>query len=201
MQLNGKLEGILVYVQLAEPVACYEAVKGTEWKASIVVDEDTADAWDEIAGKQGATAVKTSDFETKYKIEAPFPEQKKQFIITLKQNTKTAAGEDFPEKYRPRVYQKQGATLVDITKQYLVANGSKGVISFKELDTQYGKTYRLQNILVTELIEYVQTEGDYTPGSEFDSSSESPSATPVTKPATAPKKTAKAATLEDDAPF
>ena len=43
-----KLTGMLLYVQLDQAVPCYDKTKGKEWKASIVVDEDTADAFAEI---------------------------------------------------------------------------------------------------------------------------------------------------------
>ena len=43
----SKLTGTLVYVQLDTPKPCFDAEKGTEWKASIVVSEDDADEWND----------------------------------------------------------------------------------------------------------------------------------------------------------
>lgn len=78
MSLN-KLTGTLVYVQVQKPVECYVKEKGFEYKASIIVDEDTADAWNEAYPKQTATVIKTSEFESKFKIPAPYPDAKKQY--------------------------------------------------------------------------------------------------------------------------
>lgn len=198
---KNQLTGTLVYVQLQESVPCYEKDKGREWKASIVVSEDDADLWDEIAGKQSSKSIKTSDFEKQYKIEPPFPEQKKQYVINLKRNTKMSNGDDLPEKYRPRVFEQQGSVIVDVTAEKLIANGSQGVISFTKVESQHGDLFYLKNILVTDLIEYVKPEGaDYVAGSEFDTGSPAPKATPKAelKPA---KKTAKAVEDEENSPF
>lgn len=154
-----KLTGTLVYVQVDTPKNCYVEEKGKEWKASIVVSEDDADAWDEAYPKQTAKQVKTSDFEEVYKIKPPFPEQRKQYIITLRKNTKLANGNDVPVKYQPKVYKKVGKTMEDITKEVLVANGSEGQISVENYDGKMGSFARLKNVLVTELIEYHKEGG------------------------------------------
>lgn len=154
-----KLTGTLVYVQVDTPKNCYVEEKGKEWKASIVVSEDDADAWDEAYPKQTAKQVKTSDFEEVYKIKPPFPEQRKQYIITLRKNTKLANGNDVPVKYQPKVYKKVGKTMEDVTKEVLVANGSEGQISVENYDGKMGSFARLKNVLVTELIEYHKEGG------------------------------------------
>ncbi len=154
-----KLTGTLVYVQVDTPKNCYVEEKGKEWKASIVVSEDDADAWDEAYPKQTAKQVKTSDFEEVYKIKPPFPEQRKQYIITLRKNTKLSNGNDVPVKYQPKVYKKVGKTMEDVTKEVLVANGSEGQISVENYDGKMGSFARLKNVLVTELIEYHKEGG------------------------------------------
>lgn len=192
----SKLEGTLVYVQVQKPKACYEESKGFEFKSSIVVDEDTADAFGELYTKQSAKVVKTTDFEQLYKIPAPFPDQKKQYIITLRKNTKLANGNDVPDKYKPRVMERLGnGTLVDVTATKLPANGSKGAMSVDHYDAKLGAVARLKNVLVTEMIEYEQPEGsEYEAGDEFGSK---PAASkPASKPAVKPK--AKAKVEEDD---
>ena len=63
MNLN-KLTGTLVYVQVNKPVDCFVKEKGQEWKASIIVDEDTADAWNEAYPKQTATVIKLQNSKT-----------------------------------------------------------------------------------------------------------------------------------------
>jgi hypothetical protein len=99
-----KLTGMLVYVQLDKSVPCYEKEKGKEWKAGVVVDEDTADAFAEIFNKQPARKVKRTEFESIYKVAPPEGTEKNLYVITLKKNDKLANGEPVPDKYRPRVF-------------------------------------------------------------------------------------------------
>lgn len=195
-----KLTGTLLFVQVQTPVECYTKEKGHEWKASICVDEDTADAWNEDYTKQPATVVKTSEFEGKYKVPAPFPDAKKQYVITLRKNTKLGNGEDVPEIYQPKVLLPQDdGSHKDVTSELLVGNGSKGSISVDLWETRSGNNVaRLKNILVTDLVKYEKKEGEgsaYVPGSEFGDAPK--------KPASKPAKTrAKVeAEQEEDAPF
>lgn len=162
-----KLTGMLVFVTMQQGVACYDKAKGHEWKAGVVVDEDTADAFAEIYPKQAAKKVKRVDFEKTYKVAPPEGDEKNLYVITLKRNTKLADGKDIPDKYRPRVYERQGSSRVDVTMTKLPANGSYGTISIDHYESpEYGASARLKNLLVTEMIEY---EGsDYNPGDEFD---------------------------------
>lgn len=187
-----KIEGTLVYVQLDTPKPCYVTEKGTEWKASIVVNEDDADAWDEAYPKQSAKQVKTAEFEAMYKTAVPFPNQRKQFIITLRKNTKLGNGNDVPEQYHPQVFEKQGNDLNTITKTKLVSNGSKGAISVEHYDGKMGPIARLKNVLVTDLIEYIREESSgASAGSEFGAVS-APKPAQVSKPAAKPAAKPKA---------
>ncbi len=164
----SKLNGTLVYVQVDRPTKCFEKDKGEEWKASIVVDEDTADEFNELYPKQTAAVVKTSEFEEKYKIEPPFPDAKKQYVITLRKNTLLSNGEPVPEQYQPKVFIVEDGEKVEITQDRLVANGSTGAISIDHFETKsYGNVARLKNIMVKELVEYVRT-ARASNGSEFD---------------------------------
>jgi hypothetical protein len=165
----SKLTGTLVFACLQDPTTCYDKEKGKEWKIGIVVDEDTADEWEKIYKKQPATAVKTVDFEGLYKCSAPFPDEKKQYIITLKKNTKLSNCEDVPDKYKPRVLVQTSEGREDVTLTTLVGNGSLGSVSVDHFDSSYGPVARLKNVLVTELVEYTKSEGkSYSSGDEFD---------------------------------
>jgi hypothetical protein len=197
-----KLKGTLLYVQVQEPTACYEKEKGKEWKSSIVVDEDTADLWNEIYTKQPAKVVKTSDFEALYKTPPPFPDAKKQYVITLRKNTLLADGKPVPDKYACKVLLKTPEGNEDITQTTLVGNGSKGMISVEHYDAKLGAVARLKNILVTELVEYIKP--DNAAGSEFDDdavSTPAPAPKPAAKPVKTPAKAPPAAPEDDDTPF
>jgi len=183
MSLN-KLTGTLVYVQVNKPVDCFVKEKGQEWKASVIVDEDTADAWNEAYPKQTATVIKTSEFESKFKIPAPYPDAKKQYQITLRKNTQYTKTEkdndgnevknsyDVPAEYHPKVFLQTEGGREDITQTKLVANGSKGIISVQVRQLRVGDVANLGNILVTDLIEYKGVKREA--GSEFDDEAPAP---------------------------
>lgn len=163
-----KLTGTLVYVQVDKPKKCFVEEKGEEFKASIVISEDDAEAWDDTYAKQPAKQVKTAEFEGIYKIKPPFPEQRKQYIVTLRKNTKLGNGAELPQKYFPKVFQKKGNVLVDITSTILVANGSTGAISVESFMSKMGTEFaRLKNIMVVNLIEYEKVSAASESGSEF----------------------------------
>lgn len=203
------LTGTLVYVQVQQPKPCYEESKGHEWKASIVVSEDDAEQWDESYPKQTAKQVKTSDFLNSYKIPAPFPNQRKQFVITVRKNTKLGNGDPVPQKYQPKVFEKIGSKITDVTKEKLPANGSIGQISIESFEGKMGVFVRLKNVLVTEMIEYkkdndgsgsefgMEVDQGTSSGDEFSSVSGSVNTTPA-KVATLPKKVVPESAVEDD---
>ena len=64
---QNTIEGTLVFITIQTPQAKYQSTE-KEFKAGVVVDEDTADAWNERFPKQQAKVVKTSDFKDTYKI-------------------------------------------------------------------------------------------------------------------------------------
>lgn len=211
------LTGTLLYVQAQNPVDCYDKEKGKEWKASIAVDEDQADAFSEAYPKGSVKKVKASAFEEEFKIPPPEGYGKNIYVITLRKNSKyrdkeTGEQKDVPEKYKPKVFLRQeDGTKKDITQEILVANGSKGTISIEVGVSQYGVNARLKNILVTDLIVYEREERPIVAqaGDEFDNPQQStpPAApkkpvAPSAKPAGAtPKVAAKKpveVTLDDD---
>lgn len=201
-----QLEGTLVYVMMDRPTDCYEKEKGQEWKAGIVItDEDVVDQFDEIYNKQPAKKVKASQFEEIYKCPLPEGAGKNVWVVTLKKNVKLSNGEPVPDKYKPRVFEKQGNTNVDITQTKLVANGSKGVISIDHWAGEKGAVARLKNVLVTDLIEYERTASgpEYTPGQEFDSDAPAEKTVEKKTPAkkVVPKKGAADNSDDGDAPW
>ena len=55
---QNTIEGTLVLVSIQTPQTKYQSTE-KEYKAGVVVDEDTADAWNERFPKQTAKVVKT----------------------------------------------------------------------------------------------------------------------------------------------
>ena len=191
------LKGTLVYVMLDKPRACYDESKGQEYKAGIVItDEDVVDEFNELYPKQAAKKVKSAEFEEIYKCQLPEGAGKNVWVITLRKNTKLSNGEPVPEKYRPRVFQRKGGALVDITNTVLPSNGSGGEISIDHYEGKMGNVARLKNVLVTNLIEYERSGGsEYEAGDEFADDGDGGSVKVPTKAvqkATAPTKPKKA---------
>lgn len=175
-----KVSGMLVYVCVDKPVKAMQkqgtAPKPDEWKAGVVItDEDYADDLEAYAKELDTMIslkkVKRTEFEALYKVQPPEGEGKNVWVFTLRKSTQLGkTGKEVPEQFRPRVFEKVGNILADITHSKLVGNGSYGTISIDRFDrTAGGASLFLKNILVTDLIEYVKTESQYAEaGSEFE---------------------------------
>lgn len=206
------LEGMIVYCMAQTAGPCYDKDKGFEWKCGIVVDEDTADAFNEQYPKQPAKKVKRSDFAAEFKTEPPEGDEKNLYVITLKKNTKLANGEDVPEKYQPKVFEEVDGKLVDITKMKLPGNGSLGQVSIDHWANDYGAFARLRNVKITHLVEYegAQAGDEFSSGSSKETKKSNPKPTPkpaAKAPAPAKKQEVKETEktgfddMDDDIPF
>lgn len=213
-----KLTGMLLYVQLNKPVKGYvkagDAPKPDEWKASVAItDEDVLDQYEAFAkqvdAKTSIKKVKTADFEAAYKVAPPEDAGKNIWIVTLRKSTELGkTGKPVPDLYKPKVFEKVGKALVDVTNSKLPANGSYGSISIDKFERTNGTTsFYLKNVLVTDMIEYTPDEASaYEAGSEFDDepAEEAPKAKPAAKAEAKPKARAKVETPadeDDDIPF
>lgn len=154
------------YVKMAEPAPTFDK-SGTEYTVDAIVTEDQADDLKEKFPKIGCKEIKTVDFKEKYKIDPPYPNQKKQYVVKFKKKA-SKGDETFDPKFAPKVLLKQedGSSL-DITTNKLVANGSKGKLAFRAAENKFGWFAYLHSILVEELIEYVPSGGGNSAGSEF----------------------------------
>ena len=203
---QNTIEGTLVFVTIQTPQTKYQSTD-KEFKVGIVVDEDTADSWNERFPKQTAKVVKTSDFKETYKIDPVFPDEKKQYVITIKKPANYKDGTPLPQQYTPKVLLQEGKTAIDVTQSVLPANGSKGKVSFEENSNDFGTFSRLKNVLVTEMIEYkkgggnaadefgleVQGASDFNEVQETNTEPKQPK--PKVTPTTVPEET------ESDCPF
>ena len=198
---QNTIEGTLVFVTVQTPQTKYQSTD-KEFKVGIVVDEDTADSWNERFPKQTAKVVKTSDFKETYKIDPVFPDEKKQYVITIKKPASYKDGKELPEMYRPKVLLQDGNTAIDVTQSVLPANGSKGKVSFEENSNDFGTFSRLKNVLVTEMIEYKKGGGNAADefglevqgASDFNEAQETNTTPKQPKPTTVPEE-------DQDIPF
>lgn len=194
------ITGVLAYVKIQEPALKYQSDE-KEWVVDIIVDEDTADAWNDEFGKQPAKAIKTSEFEEIYKIAPPFPDEKKQYVIKLKKSCTYKDGNPLPEWAHPKVLmQDENGEFVNITAEKLVGNGSIGTVTYDFTENSYGKFARLRNVLVEELVEYEKTSGGVDPELAKAAKAKAPAGT-ASKAAKAPKTAEPEADLDADLPF
>lgn len=175
----NKLTGMLLYVCVNRPTKAYvkpgQEPKPDEWKASIAIaDEDVVDEFEafakEVDSKVSVKKVKISEFEGMYKTAPPKDAGKNVWIITLRKSTQLGkTGKEVPDLYKPKVFEKVGSKLIDVTNSKLPANGSLGSISIDKFERNNGTaSLYLKNVLVTEMIEYVAATSDYEPGDEFE---------------------------------
>lgn len=214
----AKVEGMLLYTCIQKPVKAYQKPgtdpKPDEWKVSIVLtNEDYVDELEEWATKidckLSLKKVKTTAFEETYKVSPPEGAGKNVWVWTLRKSTELGkTGNPVPPKFRPKVYQRKGNTLVDVTNDVLVGNGSTGIVSTDLFVRNNGSvSIYLKNVLVTNLVEFVQndTSEGYVEGSEFGIPVAETSSKTADEPKKETKKTPKAQepdmSEDEDSPF
>lgn len=163
--MSNVISGVLCFAKVTEPAFKYESDTEKEFSIQVVVDEDTFDTFGETYGKQKGKAIKTGDFEGIFKIKPPYPNDKKQFVLKLAKGATYKSKENgslvnVEKKYWPKIMVLEGGQPVPIEEGILIANGSKGQVSFEENTNSYGTFAKLKNILVEELIEYKKTGED-----------------------------------------
>lgn len=168
-QLTGQVEGVLVYAKIAEADKKYKS-DDTEYSIGVIIDdEDIADDWDARFKKQPAEKFKATQFKDKFKTELPeeFEGSKNLWKLTLKRPAVIDGEEKYPQ-FRPRVFLDTEDERIDITESRLIANGSRGIVSYRVSENkEYGDIVRLANVLIPEetFIEYKSTFAEA--GSEF----------------------------------
>jgi len=153
---------MFAYVKLQKPVFQFESKTDFEYILDVVVDEDTADAFEDCVVKSSVRKVKTAVFEDKFGVKPPYPEAKNQYILKIRAYSHYSSGEEVPYKYtaRPKVLVPDGAKVKDVTMDLLVGNGSRGDLSFSIQASEYGSSAKVTAILVTDMIIYESNEGE-----------------------------------------
>jgi len=175
--LSGTMENVyFAYTKIQSGDYKYKSKTEKEFATDVIMSEDQADELEEVFPKKSVKAIKTADFEDKYKIKPPYPDAKKQYVMKVTSSysvnrdyvdgqTKEvwlAKGSPIPYKWknRPKVFLKnEEGKVVDITMTTLVGNGSKGTLAFNVTESEdNGKTPKLSDILITDLVEYEAKE-------------------------------------------
>lgn len=153
-----------LYTKISKPVFKYGSTTDSEWSVDCVISKAEAKKWKKAFPKNKVKEFDNDEFVEKFKVEVPFPDQDEQYIIKVK---KDCVKGDWvtPEKYRPRVIVQENGKNVDKTFDILVANGSKGSVSYTLREVKDEQFPQLSAILVTDLIEYVSNS--MPSGSEF----------------------------------
>jgi hypothetical protein len=208
----NKISGMIVFCNISKPVKAYvkpgTPAKPDEWKCSIVLtDEDRVDEL-EAYGKSLDTLlsmkkVKSVDFEATFKVAPPKDAGKNVWIMTLRKSIELGkTGKPVPLEYEPKVFEKIGNTMLEITTMKQVGNGSYGTMSVDKFDrSNGGSSLYLKNLLVTDLIQYIKQESDYEAGSEFSDDEDTPPVVKAPAKAPAPVKApakAKAKPVDED---
>ena len=168
-----KLLGVKIgYCMMKVPSKKYESEE-TEYTVNFFSNEDFADVWGDRFPKASVKKIKTEDFADKYGFEAPYPDDKKQYVLKSSvraqmKDKETGKLVDIPYEYsmRPKVKQVIDGKIVDITMKGNVGNGTTAHLQFKEAENKYGNFAYLQSILVTDLVEY-KSKGSYNEWEEF----------------------------------
>lgn len=168
--MSKVISGIFCFAKVTEPAFKYESDTEKEFSIQVVVDEDTFDTFGETYGKQKGKAIKTADFEGIFKIKPPYPNDKKQFVLKLAKGATYKSKENgslvnVEKKYWPKIRVLEDGNVVVLEEGVLIANGSKGQVSFEENTNSYGTFAKLKNVLVEELIEYKKASDD--PAADF----------------------------------
>lgn len=156
---------VFAYVKIQNPVKSLNE-GDTEFTVDGIISKAAAKQWNKDHPKNKAKSFDNDEFLEKFKFDAvPFDDQDEQFVVKFKK-AHSKKGVELPEKFRPRVFEAvKGGKPVDVTFTKLVANQSKGKVSFSTFSNSYGEFVQLDAILVEDMIEYEGAGG--VPGAEF----------------------------------
>ena len=155
------------YTKLKAPVTAIKKTN-TEVSVQVVMSEDDADNLSEVCPSANVKSYKNDAFKEKFKFDAPFTDQKKQFVASFKKMV-SKDGVDLPEKFRPRaIHLKSDGTKEDITFTTEIGNSSKGSVAYSTYTANYNEEGKgvtktlcqLVAIQVEDLVEYVSDKGD-----------------------------------------
>lgn len=143
------------YAKLAESDFKYGSKVDKEYSIDCVVSKADAKAFKKKFPKQSVKEFDNSEFEEKFKIAAPFPDQDEQYVLKLKK-PHIKDGKEQDVRFRPKafIYAEDGKSLVDITVSKLASNGSKGKVRYRVTTNDFGTFSQLDSVLFEHFVEY-----------------------------------------------
>jgi hypothetical protein len=157
--MSNVISGVFAYAKVAEPANKYQSEE-KEFSIDIIVDKATYKAFGKQFPKQKGKTVDNDDFKTIYKIDPPFPDQDEQCVLKLKKAAQYKDGAALAKQYWPKLLQQVNGKAVPLAEGVLIANGSKGKVSYDITENTYGTFAKLKAVLVENLIKYEKAGGD-----------------------------------------
>ena len=155
---NGVITGTtLFWTKLQKPTLKYQSTTEKEFVVDVLVDKETAKAWNKQFSKQKAKEIDIDDFNSRYGAEHAIGSDD-QYILKLKKSAtysdkQTGEIKEIADIYKPRVFlEDEDGLLEDITFTTLVGNGSKGVVQFEVNTNTFGTFAQLSAIKVEQLV-------------------------------------------------
>jgi len=202
--VSNIISGVFAYAKVAEPAPKYQSTD-KEFSIDVIVDKATFKAFGKRFPKQKGKTIDNDDFKGIYKIELPYEDQDEQYVLKLKKPAQYKDGEALPKEYWPAILIKnENNKAVAIKQGVLIANGSKGKVSFDVTENDFGTFAKLKSVLVEKLIEYKKAGGDAAAdfGLELEETKSEFDETPVKEAVKeTPKKTSKPKVAEPEEDF
>lgn len=159
---RGVLKDVaLYYTTIQTPRNKYQS-ELREYKVTVVLDKAQATAFSKEFPKKKVNPISNDDFIEKFGTDVPFPESALQYMTVLAQDELKKDGSPMPEFLRPRaLLEDKSSQLYDITETHLVGNGSRGDVHYNWFSTPYGKSVKLSNVVVKQLVKYEKPSSDF----------------------------------------
>ena len=152
---NEIIENVtLCFAKIAESGKKFES-EDREYSVNVTVNKQTAKDFKKKFTKQPIKEFDNKDYEVKFGIKVPYPEQDEQFVIKLSKGHIINGVESYNNKFRPQAYLvNQDSTLTCITTSRLIANGSVADVAYRVTTNKFGTFAHLEGVRITNLIEY-----------------------------------------------
>jgi len=163
MKIFSEIKGTFAWVSAHRPRRAYQhplmPFTPDEFSTCLIItDLNEVNKLEELIVTFGLklkiTEVNTEELKLRIKCELPKDAGKTSHTVTFRKSTETEGVKIKPED-RPVVYYNIQDSLINITHDVQVANGSKGTLRFEIAKSKRGFNYSLLNaLIVDELIEY-----------------------------------------------
>lgn len=159
---RGVLKNVaMYYTAIQTPKNKYQS-ELRQYSVTLVLDKAQATAFSKEFPKKKVNPISNDEFIEKHKSDVPFPESPIQYVTNLSQDELKRDGTPMPDFLRPRaLLEDKSGQIYDITETHLIGNGSLGDVHYSWYTSSYGKTVRLSNVVVKQLVKYEKPASDF----------------------------------------